>query len=447
MPDSKKDPSAWEKFLWHSVLDRSFGHLKFAPCDSKEMVAMAYRPYTRMRVLGLIPGFPYPPHSGTAVRMWNLYTNLAKTTDLTLVCRTRNQVDSGHLKRCTEENLGLRALHIPRPSLYEKLTKGLSFFVGLKPITAAGWYFPEVARQIADMIRAHDFDVIVMESTFMGVYWQVISNSRAMKALDLNDLHSERARRQAAILPLGKDKLLYLYDSFIFGRFENQLINKADLVLTISNRERDQITEKHQNKKIRLVPNGVDCDHIRPLPMANDRDLLFVGILDYLPNIDGILFFVQKVLPSLRQKYPHLIFWVVGRNPVPEVMRLQGVNGVEVTGEVPELEPYYRRCRVCVVPLRAGSGSRVKILEAMAYGRPVVSTSLGCEGLDVEHQKHLFIADTPAEMVEAIERVFKGGDLEKAVIQNGRKLVEEKYSWANIARAMHAYFAESTGRS
>lgn len=398
-----------------------------------------------MRVLGLLPEFPYPPHSGTAVRMWSLYTNLAEPTDLTLVCRTRDKVDSGHVKRCTEANLGLRALHIPRPSLYEKVTKGLLFFGGLKPVTAAGWYFPELARQIADMIRVRDFDVIVMESTFMGVYWRVISKSRAIKALDLNDLHSERARRQAAILPLGRDKLLYLYDSFIFGRFENHLINKVDVVLTISNRERDQIIKKHQNKQICLVPNGVDCDHIRMLPMPDGKDLLFVGILDYLPNIDGVLFFVKSVLPSLRQKYPHMTFLVVGRNPVPEVMRLQGVNGVVVTGEVPDLRPYYRRCGVCVVPLRAGSGSRVKILEAMAYGRPVVSTSLGCEGLDVKHQKHLLIADTSAEMIEAVGTLFSRSDIVKEIIQNSRQLVEKKYSWAKTAGEMYCFFEKAIG--
>ncbi|MBW2049916.1 MAG: glycosyltransferase [Deltaproteobacteria bacterium] len=405
------------------------------------------RSSSKIRILALLPEFPYPPHSGATIRMWHLFKNIGKEAHLTLICRSRDRIDSVHLNRFLDEEIQVKALHIQRPNLCQKLKKGLSFLVGMKPVTIAGWYFPDMARQIACTIRSHDFDVILMESSFMGVYWPVISNSQAVKALDLFDLMSERARRQAAIMPFGREKLLFLYDSLLLGRFENRLIKNTDLVLTISNRERNQIKKKHMDKEVPLVPNGVDCDNIHPLPIPHQRGILFVGTLDYQPNIDAVLFFIHGVLPPLRERYPDLKFWVVGKNPGNEITRHHGIEGVEVTGEVSSLEPYYLRCCVCVVPLRAGSGSRIKILEAMAYGRPVVSTTLGCEGLEVEDLRHLFIADTPPEMVEAIERIFDGTAPVKEVIQNGRKLVEEKYSWSNIANAMHACLRESAGKS
>lgn len=403
-----------------------------------------FNPRKRLRILGLLPEFPYPPRSGSSLRLWNLYRHLTKEeAEVTLVCRTRDPLDPSYLARCNEEKLDFRVLHIPRPNLNCKLRKGFEFLIKFLPISAAGWYFPEMAELVRNTVSSDAYDIIVLESTLTGVYLPFVSRTRAVKVLDLSDLQAERTRRQASVLPLGMNKLMYLYDAKLYERFENKLIDRVDLVLTTSERERVLISKKHRNKNIRVVPNGVDCNSIRPLPMVDGSELLFVGILDYLPNIDAVVFFAEEVLPRLRQKHPELKFRVIGRNPVPRISELNGREGLEITGEVDDLEPYYRRSSICVVPLRAGSGTRLKILEAMAYGRPVVSTSLGCEGLCVEHYKHLFIADTPQDMVTAIDTLLERKDITKKMVENARTLVETHYSWESIGASIHGFLLES----
>jgi glycosyltransferase involved in cell wall biosynthesis len=166
---------------------------------------------------------------------------------------------------------------------------------------------------------------------------------------------------------------------------------------------------------------------------------MFIGSMSYPPCIDAALYFCNEILPLIRRAVPGVSCHIVGRDPPSEVRRLTG-PGLVVTGRVPDVVPCYRESTVCVVPLRAGGGTRLKILEAMALGRPVVSTTIGCEGLDVVHGEHLLIADTPEAFATSTVRLVTQPALARSLCANARQLVEARYSWDPIAnRLMEVY--------
>ncbi|MCL5256617.1 MAG: glycosyltransferase family 4 protein, partial [Chloroflexi bacterium] len=185
------------------------------------------------------------------------------------------------------------------------------------------------------------------------------------------------------------------------------------------------------------VPNGVDATKYRVLPeQGGSKEILFIGKMDYAPNVDGALYFYHEVFPLIRQALPEARLLVVGSNPAPLVKALAADPAVEVTGYVEDVVPYYERARLSVVPLRAGSGTRLKILEAMALGRPVLSTTVGCEGLAVTPEADILIADTARGLAEQTIRLLTDLELGGRLAANARLLVESRYDWQVIGRTL-----------
>jgi len=170
-----------------------------------------------------------------------------------------------------------------------------------------------------------------------------------------------------------------------------------------------------------------------------DPVMLFIGALDYLPNQDAANYLCRDIFPLIKKSFQNAGILLVGRKPSPEILGLAS-EAVEVWGDVPEVEPFYRRASIAVVPLRAGSGSRLKILEAMALGRPVVSTTKGAEGLEIEAGKDFLAADDPAAFAESIKMLFNEPGLYQNISSHARKTVEEKYDWSEAARKMSAIY-------
>ncbi len=397
---------------------------------------------TSLRVLVLIPTFPYPPHDGFNLRVWNLYRLLAKKVDLTLLCSLYESPSAEALQKCTAEGLKVNAVQVIQRSRAAEFMKKLGFLFHHFPVWTTGFYFPEMTCFLEGLLRKQKFDIIAMESTWLAHYWPLLEAHPAAKILVLHDLDSEKWRRQAALLPPGKKKLNCLYNARGFRHVEDDLLKRADLTFVTSEREKVDLLARDKNLCVEIVPNGVDSEALQPLPVSGSRELLFVGSLSYLPNTDGVLFFAREVMPELHMRFPDLKWVIVGTKAPTAVRSLHGMHGVEVVGEVPDLEPYYRRCAVSVVPLRAGSGTRLKILEAMAWGRPVVSTTLGCEGLDVKNREHLLIADRPEEFAKAVGELLTAPGLYNSIARSARSLVEKKYSWTAIVKKVYQHYLE-----
>jgi len=220
-------------------------------------------------------------------------------------------------------------------------------------------------------------------------------------------------------------------ESRLLKQGEIERCRKADVVLVTSERERDVLRQFLPEKQIEVIPNGVDTatfvqrDPAREIPYR----ILFTGSMDYFPNIDAVLFFARKCWPLIQEQVPDATWQIVGRNPPAEIKRLAALAGITVTGTVPEVHPYLAASAVAIAPLHVGSGTRLKILEAFAMRKAVVSTSVGCEGLSVLPGKQLLVADHPEEFAQSVITLLNNPEMRTALGNAGRALVETKYSW------------------
>jgi glycosyltransferase involved in cell wall biosynthesis len=227
-----------------------------------------------------------------------------------------------------------------------------------------------------------------------------------------------------------------------FRRDELAACRHVDAVLTTSLDDRDLLTPDVDGTPVRVVPNGVDTDFFRPGGGQEDPvGLLFTGAMNYAPNADAVLHFCTEILPTIHASIPETSLAVVGRNP-PDRIQSLGTDRIAITGTVRDVRPWMARAAVFVVPLRVGGGTRLKILEALACGRAVVSTSLGCEGLDVTNGDDILVADTPTAFADAVVRCLRDPELRRRLGGRGRALVERRYRWDAIGHDLSDFYRE-----
>jgi len=228
-------------------------------------------------------------------------------------------------------------------------------------------------------------------------------------------------------------RALYRLKAFAMSKAERHYIPRFDGCVVVSVADRELLQRAIPGAQAVVIENGMDCAQLQPLPESSSGSgLLFAGVISYPPNTDGVLLFARSILPRIRALVPDVKLHVVGHSPPARVMALGREPGIEVTGYVDDILPYYRLSKVVVVPLRAGGGTRLKILEAMALGRAVVSTTIGCAGLEVRHGVHILVADDPQQFADCVVRLLRDDALRAELAGNARRLVEQRYDWRAI---------------
>ena len=242
------------------------------------------------------------------------------------------------------------------------------------------------------------------------------------------------------------------------SEIEKRAMREFDAHIVVSEKDAERLRSLNPEASVFVIENGVDtayysdeqvgqahaawpAQHVRNASPKRNR-IVFVGSMDYHANVDGVTSFAREVWPRVRDRQPELVFTIVGRDPSTQVRELTKIPGVEVTGTVDDVRPYYREALASVVPLNVGGGSRLKILEAMAAGVPVVSTSLGAEGLKVQDGENILIADTGEQLVESISSVVENADLQKQLSERGRALVSERYDWSALGASLFRIYEE-----
>jgi sugar transferase (PEP-CTERM/EpsH1 system associated) len=247
----------------------------------------------------------------------------------------------------------------------------------------------------------------------------------------------------------------YLYEHNLFRKwynwreyrlvkpFELACCRRADVVFVASEREQRLLQDLLPRNLIGVVPNGVDLDFFDPAVDGQEMPnrLVFTGSMDYYPNVHAVLFFARACWPYIRRHVPEAEWLIVGRNPPAAVRRLARLPGVTVTGSVPDIRSYLAEASVVVVPLRIGSGTRLKILEAFAMRKAVISTALGAEGLAVTPGEHLLIEDQPEAFARAVIALLRDEQRRRRLGEAGRRLVEQAYSWSRCEEALLALLA------
>ena len=229
---------------------------------------------------------------------------------------------------------------------------------------------------------------------------------------------------------------------------ERHYLQLADHVLTVSEADRVYFSQVVDARKISVIPTGVDVDYFQPVPGGEiSNSLVFTGSMDWLPNEDAMIYFVQEIMPLIQEECPDVTLEIVGRKPGARLAALVGRHtGVRLTGWVEDVRPNLARGAVCIVPLRIGGGTRLKIFEAMAMSKAVVSTSIGAEGLPVQPDENIFLADTPAEFARSVVSLLHSISERKRLGEAARKLVAESYSWRNVGKTFAGVLQDVVAR-
>lgn len=298
-----------------------------------------------------------------------------------------------------------------------------------------------LGRALRDIRATRSFerhDVVHVEH--LGLAGIVPPGMAAVRSLGVQNVPSRMAQQAGALAPGRRQRILLAAEAAAARRFQRRIPEWTDVVAVVSEEDGRELlgsggppSPAAGAPDVLVTPNGVDPDRFPAAPLPDNDEIVFTGTLDFLPNVDAVTWFGSQVLPIVRAAVPGARLVVVGRRPVPEVRRLADSGGVTLHTDVPSVAPYLQAARVAVVPVRIGTGSRVKALEAMAAGRPVAGTSIGLEGIDVRGGRDALVADSPVALAEAVVRLLTDRDLAAGVAGAGRQLVERRYRWSEIA--------------
>jgi glycosyltransferase involved in cell wall biosynthesis len=391
-----------------------------------------------MKILMLCSTFPYPPtKGGTHNRTFNLLKPIAERHQVTLITQRTDDVTDEEIEKLRQFVAELIVFDRPEletKGIIGKLKRFSQFWLQGIPPNVLYLYSQEIQDWVDEAVKTGKFDAITCEHSVNEIYirpqWQkqlktIINVHSSIYRTCRNQLEtrtSDNEFRDRFYLPL-------------LRRYEQRFIKKFSKVVVTTDEDEQQMKVFVPNADIAIVPNGVDLETF-PYRKSDPggHNLVFVGGLDYFVNIDAAYFFSLEVLPLLQQKYSDLTLILVGSKPAPEVLDLTKQNpAIIVTGRVPSIAEYLHRATVAVAPLRTGFGMKIKTLEYLAAGVPVVGSDRGLEGMDIDNPTRALRANTPQEFVEAISSLFEDAQLREELSRNGRNLIEKEYTWQSLS--------------
>ncbi len=380
---------------------------------------------------------PFPPDSGKRVRTWNLLRRLAHRHNVSLLCYGDSESDAAYLVR----SAGIDLHTVPPPTnlegwrLYGSLLGNL---FSPNPYSVSKHFTRRYRDRLRLLLETHHFDLVHFEWTPYACFIDEIGDIPSL--IMAHNIESQIWSRRAQQSRTPIEKAYFGLQAMKMEWFERRAMRRADYVATVTELDAQQATAWRARHTV-LVENGVDLEEFTPAieDTADRRELLFLGSLDWYPNLDAAEYLLEEILPLILAHLPEAKLRIVGRRSPPDLAkRITRCSGVDFVGEVADVRPHIARAAVFLVPLRVGGGSRIKILEALAMGKAVVSTTVGAEGLAVRDGVHLLLADSPEEFARRTVEVLRSPEQRARLGEQGRKLVEGRYSWDRAAEALES---------
>ena len=393
-----------------------------------------------MKILFLSPTVPFPLTDGGRIRVFNLLKQIAQKSEVTLLALETQPTDAEGVSKL--QQLGIQVHLVSNAPTLPRLSFSTlaNAFFKRQPITVARYDLPAYRQQFKALIATDTFDLIHYEMFHTA---QFRTETDLPGVLSQQNVDSAIWRRLCGETVNPFYKFAYWTQQLAFQRYERVLSPKFDAVTCTSDIDAAVFQRHCAEDVIEIIPNGVDVAHYQPDFSAEaPAHLIYIGSMDWYPNEDAVSFFADEVLPQIHTEVPEVKFSIVGGNPSARVQKLAEKEGIVVTGRVPEIKPYFAEATVFVVPLRIGSGTRLKILEALAMGKAIVSTSVGAEGLDLKDGEEIFIADEPTVFAEAVTRLLKDPPLRRRIGESGRARVEQDYDWRSISEKLHQLYTK-----
>ena len=388
----------------------------------------------RMRVLWIKPGGLWPLTAGGRLRSFHIVRELSEGCAVTVLTTHGAGEDPealrAQLPRCEVRSF----LHEPAKVGSAAFARALlRSWLSTTPVDLWRWRVPALREAAERAAREGAFDVCVAD--FLTAVPNVPPRASCPLVLFEHNVEHLIWRRLARVEGRAWRRALLEVEWRKMRRHEAAACRRARLTLAVSEEDRARLAELAPGARVAAVPTGVDVDYFHPNGISErPAGLVFVGSMDWYPNEDGVLHFLEAVFPRIRREAPGVTFTVVGRNPSARVRAAAALHGVQVTGTVDDVRPHVSRAAVYVVPLRVGGGTRLKIFEALAQGKAVVSTRIGAEGLPLVPDRHFVQADQPDDFARAVVSLLRDPARRRALGEAGRRLVAERFAWREVAR-------------
>ncbi len=392
-----------------------------------------------MKILVLGEEFPYPLNTGGRIRTFSLFSRLAQRHEVRFLAY--GDEDSESFRYCAKS--GLIPIAVPPqippkkgPAFYLRLLANL--FSGL-PYVVTSHYSEVYRNHLKAELEQKPADLVAAAWTPYAAFLSAVPKAKTL--ITSHNIEADIWKRYYTTEKSFHKKWYIGIQAAKMGHFEKIVFRQADAVTAVSEADGQSIRKSGSKSAVEVIENGVDLDYFTVDQTHQDKSdrLVFTGSMDWRPNQDAAEFFVNDVFPLLRRKRPEIEAVFVGREPPDHITRLGDTPGITITGTVDDIRPYIREAAVYIVPLRVGGGSRLKILEAFALEKPVVSTSVGAEGLIVTHDKDILLADSPEQFAAAVESLLNDRAQAKRLGAAGRELVVERYGWDQLATQLEQF--------
>lgn len=390
-----------------------------------------------MRLLWMKSDYVLPPDTGGKIRTYNLMRELNKLCDVTYLAFKDQDTPN------TEPEIGSCASEVVTVYQPEENKEGVGFYsrvlrgmASQLPYILQKYRSTKIVDHQRDFVRAEGNPPVVL-CDFLEMAENVDWRLPCPKVLFQHNVESMIWERYYSTEKNPLKKAYFNYERKRMARYEAAACNRFDLVFTVSEEDRDLLRDRFNvTCPIEVLETGVDTDFFVPMPTHPPKPgrLVFLGSMDWMPNIDGMKWFVDAVYPLIRERCPDASLDIVGRRPGSEIRRLaERDDSIRVLADVPDVRPHIAEGELFIVPLRVGGGSRIKIYEAMAMDRPVVATTIGAEGLPLTPDEHIAIGDSPQEFAGEVVRLLGDSTAREEISRAGYELVTQNYQWKNVA--------------
>ncbi len=362
---------------------------------------------------------------------------LAKENQIELLAFSGADADFRELESVYQRTVAVRRA---KGYSFGNLVRGA---VGRTPLPLLNYTSAEMKRALVRALSEHDYDIVQIESIHLMNYLPVLraARNRLLVVCDWHNIESDLMRQYAETESNLARKTYARRTARLMSEAERRALNEFAAHLVVSEVDAARLRALNSDASVLVIENGVDIDYYQHGGnQASGNRIIFVGSMDYHANIEGVRDFATNVWPGLQRQYPQMVFTIVGRDPAPSVREMTNIPGVEVTGSVADVRPFYREALLAVVPLNVGGGSRLKILEALAAGVPVASTTRGAEGLKVTSGENILLVDSTAALGDAVRSLIADDDLRRRLINGGRQLAAERYDWQSLGNTLSDHY-------
>jgi sugar transferase (PEP-CTERM/EpsH1 system associated) len=390
----------------------------------------------KLKVLFLSQRFLFPMDTGGKIRTGNILRKLKDRVSLTVISNVELLKDDPYLpemKQLCDKFIGIPWKETERYTLkfYMKLlVQSFSRY----PINVLNDYSPELEKAVLDELKTETYDLAICDFLQSTLNFRHVDDS-IPTLLFQHNVESDITRRHLDRAQNIIEKVFWGLQHKRMMRHEGEMCRKFDGTIAVSATDKQRMEEYFGATRVYDIPTGVDTDFFKPDPTIPEKpQLVFTGSMDWLPNEDAMLWFVEHILPLIQKQVPETTLVIVGRKPSPALQKLIGKRkDVTITGWVEDTRPYIHQSAVYIVPIRIGGGTRMKIYEALAMGKAMVSTSIGAEGLPLTHEKHLFLADNETDFADYTIKLLKDESLRKQMGQTARQYVYDNFRWEKVA--------------